>query len=122
MKKITFFASLCLLLASCGNKSLDLPATSDLAYGLNSNITLIKGANEFNTQDYIIDPSKVDSVTCDSKGIEVSLSEDKSKVSLNVLFMRPLANLTIWAEGIPSNILLIPSNTILTGNVGTEYN
>ncbi len=109
MKKVTFYVGLCLcvLCASCGKKSLNLPAKSDLAYGLNSNITLIKGYNEFNTQDYVIDPSKVDSVTCDfSDGIKVALSEDKSKVTLNMLFMKPLANLNLWVEGVPYSILL----------------
>lgn len=109
MKKITFYVGLCLcvLCASCGKKSLNLPAKSDLAYGLNSNITLIKGYNEFNTQDYIIDPSRVDSVTCDfSDGIKVALSEDKSKVTLNMLFMKPLANLDLWVDGVPYSILL----------------
>jgi hypothetical protein len=98
MRKITLLFGLCLGLvaAACSNKTLGLPATSNLSYGLNSNITLIKGHNEFNTQDFIIDPSKVDSVTCDQKGIEVKLSEDKSKVTLNMLFMRPLSNLTLW--------------------------
>lgn len=114
MKKITFFAGICLCLfcASCGKKSLQLPANTDLSYGLNSNITLIKGFNEFNTQDYIIDPSKVDSVSCDHPGIEATLSEDKSKVTLNMLFMRPLANLTLWAEGVPYSILLKRSDKI----------
>ena len=61
MKKITLFAGICLglLATACGKKALDLPATDTLSYGLNSNITLIKGFNEFNTQDYIIDPAKV---------------------------------------------------------------
>lgn len=131
MKKITLFAGICLglLATACGKKALDLPATDTLSYGLNSNITLIKGFNEFNTQDYIIDPAKVDSVTCDQKGIEVKLSEDKNKVTLNMLFMRPLANLTLWVEGVPYSILLkrsdkidYTSNTTLTANVGTRCN
>ena len=57
MKKITVYLGLCLciMMASCGKKSLNLPTSNELSYGLNSTITLIKGANEFNTQDYIID-------------------------------------------------------------------
>ncbi len=114
MKRITFFLGLCLCImaSSCGKKSLDLPATSDLSYGLNSTITLIKGYNEFNTQDYIIDPTKVDSVTCDTEGIKVELSEDKSKVTLQLYFMKPLANLNLWVEGVPYSILLKRSDKI----------
>ena len=114
MKRITFFLGLCLciMVSSCGKKSLDLPATSDLSYGLNSTITLIKGYNEFNTQDYIIDPTKVDSVTCDTEGIKVELSEDKSKVTLQLYFMKPLANLNLWVEGVPYSILLKRSDKI----------
>ena len=73
MKKINLLLTLALavILASCSNTSLNYPAKSQYNYGLNSTITLIPGANEFNTLDYITDVAKVDSVTSDFEGVKV---------------------------------------------------
>ena len=107
MKKINLLLTLALavILASCGGKSLNLPAKSQYNYGLNSTITLIPGYNEFNTLDYITDIAKVDSVTSDFDGVKVKLSEDKSKVIIDMIKMPNLVNIALWVEGVPYSII-----------------
>lgn len=107
MKKINLFLTLAIafILASCSNNSLNYPVKSQYNYGLNSTITLIPGFNEFNTLDYITDISKVDSVTSDFNGVKVRLSEDKSKVIIDMIKMPNLVNIALWAEGVPYSII-----------------
>lgn len=107
MKKINLLLTLALavILASCSNNSLNYPAKSQYNYGLNSTITLIPGFNEFNTLDYITDIAKVDSVTSDFEGVKAKLSEDKSKVILDVIKMPNLVNVALWVEGVPYSII-----------------
>ena len=107
MKKINLLLTLALavILASCGGKSLNLPAKSQYNYGLNSTITLIPGYNEFNTLDYITDVAKVDSVTSDFDGVKVKLSDDKSKVLIDMIKMPNLVNIALWVEGTPYSII-----------------
>ena len=107
MKKINLLLTLALavIFASCSNNSLNYPAKSQYNYGLNSTITLIPGANEFNTLDYITDVSKVDSVTSDFEGVKVKLSDDKSKVLIDMIKMPNLVNIALWVEGTPYSII-----------------
>lgn len=107
MKKINLLLTLALavILASCGGKSLNLPAKSQYNYGLNSTITLIPGYNEFNTLDYITDVAKVDSVTSDFDGVKVKLSDDKSKVLIDMIKMPNIVNIALWVEGVPYSII-----------------
>ena len=107
MKKINLLLTLALavILASCSNNSLNYPTKSQYNYGLNSTITLIPGYNEFNTLDYITDVTKVDSVTSDFQGVQAKLSEDKSKVILDVIKMPNIVNVALWVEGIPYSII-----------------
>lgn len=107
MKKINLLLTLAIgfILASCSNNSLNYPVKSQYNYGLNSTITLIPGFNEFNTLDYITDISKVDSVTSDFNGVKVRLSEDKSKVIIDMIKMPNLVNIALWAEGVPYSII-----------------
>ena len=107
MKKINLLLTLALavILASCSNNSLNYPTKSQYNYGLNSTITLIPGYNEFNTLDYITDVTKVDSVTSDFQGVQAKLSEDKSKVILDVIKMPNIVNVALWVEGVPYSII-----------------
>ena len=107
MKKINLLLTLALavILASCGGKSLNLPTKSQYNYGLNSTITLIPGYNEFNTLDYITDVAKVDSVTSDFDGVKVNLSDDKSKVLIDMIKMPNIVNIALWVEGVPYSII-----------------
>jgi hypothetical protein len=107
MKKINLLLTLALavILASCSNNSLNYPAKSQYNYGLNSTITLIPGYNEFNTLDYITDVTKVDSVTSDFDGVKVKLSDDKSKVLIDMIKMPNLVNIALWVEGTPYSII-----------------
>lgn len=108
MKKgIIFIAAVLLatMLSGCRQYSLDLPAESSEDIGLNSFITLEQGPNVILTKDYILDPEKIDSVTCDNKMLFVSLSDDKSSIKVIAGKMKPLQNLAIWIGGVPYSIL-----------------
>ena len=107
MKKLLFLLALPLILAACSEKkSLGLPAETSEDTGLNSSITVNGGINTIVTQDYIIDPSKVDSVTTDFLGMKAALSEDKQTITLDVQGIPNLGNLAIWVDGVPYSILL----------------
>lgn len=104
-KTLVCCALLAVTLCGCKKYTLDLPAESSINVGLNSFITLDAGKNIFQTKDYILDPSKVDSVTIDNKMLITQLSDDKSTFSVIAGKMAPLQNVALWVEGVPYSIL-----------------
>ncbi len=101
--------SLCVLVAlticGCKRYTLNLPVESSINVGLNSFITLDAGRNTFLTKDYILEPSKVDSITIDNKMLIARLSDDKSTFSIIAGKMKPLQNVALWVNGVPYSIL-----------------
>jgi len=106
MKKLILCLCVGISLISCqGRKSLDLPANTNAYYGLNSTITLYPGINSFLTKDYVLDPTAIDSVSCDSRYVFAQLSEDKLSVKLNSNKTPQLTNIALWVKGVPYSIL-----------------
>lgn len=106
MKKILFISlAAAALLCSCqDNRRLNLPSSNTMDIGLNSTMTFTRDVNIFHSRDYILDPSKIDSVTCSTKGVEITLSDDKEIVTVNGAKLQKLNNLTLWCEGIPYSV------------------
>ncbi len=108
MKKSLIYVCLPLLttvLFGCKKYSLNLPAESSEDIGLNSFVTLEAGSNIILTKDYVLDPDRIDSVTCDNKMLLVKLSDDKSYINVFAGKMKPLQNVAIWMGGVPYSIL-----------------
>ena len=89
-----------LILASCQKPALNLPAESENNLNLNSLLTLPMGENLIHTQDFILNPGEIDSVS--SPEIPVALTENKSKIMLT---LRPETSnfftVNIWIKGVP---------------------
>jgi hypothetical protein len=93
-----------LSLASC-QPSLHYPTDSDNSKNLNSLLTLKLGVDTVYLQDFILNPSDIDSVTSSSKVMKCSVSADKMTARLTVPNnMETFADLKLWVKGIPYSV------------------
>ncbi len=89
-----------LVLVSCQKQALNLPAEGENNLNLNTLLTLSQGENIIVTQDFISNPSEIDSVSSDE--IAVTLTDKKYKIQLNVTPETPIFfNINIWVKGVP---------------------
>ncbi len=61
--KLSIFLLVTLFLASCQKQALNLPVEGENNLNLNSLLTLAMGENIIHTQDFILNPSDIDSVS-----------------------------------------------------------
>ena len=98
--KFSIFLLATVLLASCQKQALNLPVEGENNINLNSLLTLSVGENTIHTQDFILNPRELDSVS--SAEIAVALTDKKFKIQLNVTPETPnFFNINIWVKGVP---------------------
>ena len=79
MKKIIFMLIVTLMVASCGNKSKELPLINDLVvYTYEENDTLFQGVKYKNCDDVVINPDNYRSIEADSLIIKVT--DDNNRI------------------------------------------
>lgn len=101
MKKILIFAAAALL-AACSRQALNLPADSGVCVGLNTLLTLNTGDNTVHTEDFVMSPADIDSVTASDPSVACLLSADKLTVNLHATEnMPPMVDVRIWIGGVP---------------------
>lgn len=93
--------SLILIFSACGKQNkLNLPVGSKQNLNLNTLLTLNSGENVIVTQDYMLDPREIDSVT--SAEIPVVLRDKKNKILLNIRPESPhFFDINLWIKGVP---------------------
>ena len=91
---------LILFTTACRKQALNLPANSENNLNLNSLLTLKIGENTIYTQDFILNPVEIDSVS--STEIPVALTDKNYKIQLVV---KPetsnFFNINVWIKGVP---------------------
>lgn len=98
--KFSIFLLAIVLLASCQKQALNLPVEGENNVNLNSLLTLAVGENTIHTQDFILNPREIDSVS--STEIAVALTDKKFKIQLNVTPETPnFFNINLWVKGVP---------------------
>jgi glycosidase len=106
MKRTHLFAAILFAvgLTACQPK-LNYPAQSDNNKNLNSLLTLNIGENIVYVQDFILNPTDVDSVTSSSPELKCNLSVDKK--TLNIIAspkMKAFADVKLWVKNVPYSI------------------
>ncbi|MFV0392385.1 MAG: alpha-amylase family glycosyl hydrolase [Paludibacteraceae bacterium] len=93
--------SLILIFYACEKQNkLNLPVGTEQNLNLNTLLTLNLGKNVIVTQDYVLNPREIDSVT--SAEIPVILVDNKQKIRLNVLpESSHFLNVNLWIKGVP---------------------
>ena len=113
MKKLLFFTIISVLFAACAQNKLNLPAETGKVVGLNSLTTINEGENLIYLQDFIIDCSEIDSVTCSVSDVKIEISDDKTTAKIFVDNNFPhFANLQIWVKNVPYSVPLRKSDKI----------
>ncbi len=98
--KFSIFLLAIVLLTSCQKQALNLPVEGENNVNLNSLLTLAMGENTIHTQDFILNPREIDSVS--SAEIAVALTDKKFKIQLNVTPETPnFFNINLWVKGVP---------------------
>ena len=91
---------LILFTTACRKQALNLPANSENNLNLNSLLTVKIGENTIYTQDFILNPVEIDSVS--STEIPVALTDKNYKIQLVV---KPetsnFFNINVWIKGVP---------------------
>jgi hypothetical protein len=106
MQRIHLFAALLLFLGlpACQPK-LGFPAHSDNNKNLNSLLTLNIGNNTVYIQDFILNPTDVDSITSSSTELRFNIAADKKTVNIIASpKMETFADVKLWVKGTPYSI------------------
>ncbi len=105
MKKLLFFAAAAMLFSACGRQALNLPADSGVCVGLNTLLTLNEGDNTVHTEDFVMQPATIDSITSSDSSVACLLSADKLTVNLRTDKAMPqLVDIQIWIDGVPYSV------------------
>ncbi len=101
--KFSIFLFAVLLLASCQKQALNLPAESDNNLNLNTLLTLKIGTDTIRTQDYVLNPDEIDSVS--SADVPVALIDENVKILLTIKPETPaFFNISVWVKGVAYSI------------------
>ncbi|VBB45764.1 conserved exported hypothetical protein [uncultured Paludibacter sp.] len=101
--KLSIILFAVLTLSACQKPALNLPADNENNRNLNTLLTLKIGNDTVFTQDYILNPNEIDSVS--SFDVKPVLTDKKTKMMLNVSPQTPaFFNITIWVKGVPYSI------------------
>ena len=113
MKKLLFFTIISVIFAACGQNKLNLPTDTGKVVGLNSLTTINEGENLVHLQDFIIDCSEIDSVTCSFSDVKIEIAEDKTIAKIFVdKYFPTFADLKIWVKNVPYSVPLRKSDKI----------
>lgn len=92
-------------IAAVGQKPLKFPVDSENNRNLNSLLTLKVGDNSIFLQDFILNPTEIDSITSTSTGLKCKLSNDKFTATFSVSpKMAHFADAKLWIKGIPYSV------------------
>lgn len=101
MKKNLILAAAALL-AACSRQALNLPADDGVCVGLNTLLTLNTGDNTVHTEDFVMSPADIDSVTASDPSVACLLSADKLTMNLHAAEDMPqMVDVQIWVGGVP---------------------
>ena len=105
MKKQHFAVLFALItLVSCQSK-LNYPTDSDNSKNLNSLVTLKIGDNSVFLQDFILNPTEIDSITSTSEKLECRIDSSKTTASCKVApDMEPFVDVKLWIKGVPYSV------------------
>lgn len=110
MKNWFWICSMLFFGLACEKASESLVPENPLIVGLASPVQVASGTTGINLQDYVLDPSRIDSITTDGpftieieEGYTLLLSGDPTK---------HLYNLNLWSAGIPESILLVKTSRV----------
>ena len=115
MKKLFFCISLILLFVSCKEKNLSLGFTPDnsVCVGLNTLKTLKVGPNTIVVNDYIMDETKIDSISTPSKHMFLELSENNKILSIYCdEEFEQMSVISFWIEGVHYDVPVKKSDKI----------
>ena len=105
MKKLLFFAAAAMLLGACARQSLNLPTDANIGVGLNTLLTLNEGDNTVHTEDFVMQPADIDSVTASDPSVACLLSADKLTLNLHATEAMPqMVDVQIWVGGVPYSV------------------
>jgi len=91
-------------LTAC-QQALKLPADSENSRNLNSLLTLKIGENTVFLQDFVMNPTEIDSITCVSAGLKYRMSDDKTTATFEVLpNMEHFINVKLWLKGVSYSV------------------
>ncbi|MFZ4581019.1 MAG: alpha-amylase family glycosyl hydrolase [Paludibacter sp.] len=104
MKKCIQLLFVSILFTACQPK-LNLPAENENSLNLNSLLTLEVGENKLYLQDYILNPSQIDSVSSSTNLLKIKLSADKlTAILLANSNIEQFVDLRIWTKGIAYSV------------------
>ncbi len=104
MKKNHLILFLAFMLVACQPK-LNVPTDSINSKNLNSLLTLQIGKNTVYLQDFILNPSEIDSVTSSSKNLVCRIDSNKMTATLIVSNeMEHFVDLKLWTKGIQYSV------------------
>jgi cyclomaltodextrinase / maltogenic alpha-amylase / neopullulanase len=104
MKKYCFLFLISVFGFACQNK-LNLPENSENNLNINSLLTLEYGKNSIYLQDFILNTDEIDSVSCQSEYLTISLSADKKLATVQVeKAMEQMVDIKIWSKGTPYSV------------------
>ena len=105
MKIIRLIFPAILALTACQQPAINVPTDSENSINLNSLLTLQKGENTVYTQDYVLKPEQLDSVTASTKALSIKLSPDKKIIALTPADSMPhFVDLKLWVKGVAYSI------------------
>jgi cyclomaltodextrinase / maltogenic alpha-amylase / neopullulanase len=104
MKRVFPFTLLLVILTSCHQK-LNLPPDGENNQNLNSLITLKLGDNKLYLQDFIMNPSEVDSISSSTDKLICTVDSSKTIANLRALNgMEKFANVKLWIKSVPYSV------------------
>lgn len=105
MKKQLFILFIAVLGMTACQPALKYPTDSQNSLNLNSLLTLKIGDNTLFLQDFIMNPSEIDSITCSSEKITCKVDSNKTTATLTVSKeMEPFVDVKLWLKGIPYSV------------------
>ena len=101
--KIIFIIAIALTIAACKNPELALPAITDNNLNLNSLLTLRGNTDTLYSQDYILNPTSIDSVSC--KQANAMLTDDKRMIIIRIASdTQQFFDVKIWVNAVPYSV------------------
>ena len=105
MKKQNLLLILALIAITACQPKLNFPTESENSKNLNSLLTLKVGENIVFLQDFIINPTEIDSITSTSVKLGCKIDRSKTTATFTVSSeMEPFADVKLWIKGVPFSV------------------
>jgi len=105
MKKQNLLLILALIAITACQPKLNFPTESENSKNLNSLLTLKVGENIVFLQDFIINPTEIDSITSTSVKLGCKIDRSKTTATFTVSSeMEPFADVKLWIKGVPYSV------------------